>query len=116
DSLGCGFEALAFPECARLLGPLVPGTTVPLGARVPGTAFELDPASAAFDITCLVRWLDFNDTFVASQTCHPSDDVGPILAVADHLSRTRAASGEAPLRMRTVLDAMIRAHEVQGRL
>jgi 2-methylcitrate dehydratase len=116
DSLGCGFEALDFPACTRLLGPVVPGTSVPHGARVPGTRYQLDPVTATFNIGTLVRWLDFNDTYVAAQTCHPSDDVGPILAVADYLSRARASAGEAPLLMHVVLDAMVRAHEIQGRL
>lgn len=114
DSLGCAFEALAYPECTKLLGPAVAGTVVPNGARVPGTSFELDPATAAFDISCLLRWLDFNDTWVAAQTSHPSDDIGAILAVADHLSRVRAASGESPLVMKQVLELMVKAHEVQG--
>jgi 2-methylcitrate dehydratase len=116
DSLGCGLEALDFPACTRLLGPVVPGTSVPHGARVPGTRYELDPVTATFNIGTLVRWLDFNDTYVAAQTCHPSDDVGPILAVADYLSRARAGASETPLRMHVVLDAMLRAHEIQGRL
>lgn len=114
DSLGCAFEALDHPECAKLLGPAVPGTIVPHGARVPGTQFQLDPATAAFNIGCLVRWLDFNDTWVAAQTTHPSDDVGAILAVADHMSRVRVASGRRALVMETVLEAMIKAHELQG--
>lgn len=114
DSLGCAFEALDHPECAKLLGPGVPGTTVPYGARVPGTQFQLDPATAAFNIGCLVRWLDFNDTWVAAQTTHPSDDVGAVLAVADHISRVRVASGKPPLVMKTVLESMIKAHELQG--
>ena len=114
DSLGCAFEALDHPDCTKLLGPAVPGTIVPHGARVPGTQFQLDPMTAAFNIGCLVRWLDFNDTWVAAQTTHPSDDVGAILAVADHLSRARVASGKPPLMMETVLDCMIKAHELQG--
>jgi 2-methylcitrate dehydratase len=114
DSLGCAFEALDYPDCTRLLGPAVPGTVVPNGARVPGTRYQLDPATAAFNTGCLVRWLDFNDTWVAAQTSHPSDDVGAILAVTDHLSRARVAAGRAPLTLRVVLEAMIRAHEIQG--
>ena len=114
DSLGCAFEALDHPECAKLLGPAVPGTIVPRGARVPGTSFQLDPATAAFNIGCLVRWLDFNDTWVAAQTTHPSDDLGAILAVADHISRVAVASRKPPLVMNTVLDSMIKAHEIQG--
>jgi 2-methylcitrate dehydratase len=116
DSLACAFEALEHPECTKLLGPSVPGTVVPHGARVPGTQFQLDPATAAFNTGCLVRWLDFNDTWVAAQTTHPSDDVGCILAVADHLSRVRVASGEPALTMGAVLESMIKAHEVQGAL
>ena len=116
DSLGCAFEALEHPECTKLLGPAAPGAVVPHGARVPGTQFQLDPATAAFNTGCLVRWLDFNDTWVAAQTTHPSDDVGAILAVADHLSRVRAASGERALTMDAVLESMIKAHEVQGAL
>ncbi|MCW5603578.1 MAG: bifunctional 2-methylcitrate dehydratase/aconitate hydratase [Burkholderiales bacterium] len=114
DSLGCAFEALGHPECTKLLGAPVPGTVVPHGARVPGTQLQLDPATAAFNTGCLVRWLDFNDTWVAAQTTHPSDDVGAILAVADHLSRSRTASGETPLAMEAVLESMIKAHELQG--
>lgn len=114
DSLGCGFEALQYPACTRLLGPTVPGTVVPHGARVPGTQFQLDPATAAFNISCLLRWLDFNDTWVAAQTTHPSDDVGAILAVADYTSRVNVASGRPPLLVKQVLGLMIKAHEVQG--
>jgi len=114
DSLACAFEALEYPECTKLLGPPPGGAQVPDGARVPGTAYQLDPATAAFNIGVLVRWLDFNDTFTAAQTCHPSDDLGPILAVADSLSRRRKASGKPPIEMRAVLEAMIKAHEIQG--
>jgi 2-methylcitrate dehydratase len=114
DSLGCAFEALGYPECTKLLGPAVPGTLVPHGARVPGTSYQLDLATAAFNTGCLVRWLDFNDTWVAAQTTHPSDDVGAILAVTDHRSRVAAASGAPPVPMKTVLEAMIKGHEIQG--
>ena len=114
DSIGCGLEALEYPECTKLLGPAVPGTVVPHGARVPGTSYRLDPATAAFNIGCLVRWLDFNDTWVAAQTTHPSDDVGAVLAVADHLGRVRAASGKPAILMRSVLESIIKAHEIQG--
>jgi len=114
DTLGCGLEALQYPACTRLLGPVVPGTVVPHGARVPGTAFRLDPVKAAFDIGAMVRWLDFNDTWLAAEWGHPSDNLGGILAVADWLSRTRVAAGQAPLTMRDVLQAMIQAHEIQG--
>ncbi|MFY0991395.1 bifunctional 2-methylcitrate dehydratase/aconitate hydratase [Halomonas sp. C05BenzN] len=114
DTLGCGLLALRFPECTKHLGPLVEGTVVPHGARVPGTAFRLDPVKAAWDIGCIVRWLDYNDTWLAAEWGHPSDNLGAILAVADHLSQKRAAQGEAPLTMRDVLEAMIMAHEIQG--
>ncbi|MBN8518287.1 MAG: bifunctional 2-methylcitrate dehydratase/aconitate hydratase [Candidatus Accumulibacter sp.] len=114
DALGCGLEALAYPACSKLLGPVVPGTIVPAGARVPGTAFQLDPVQAAFNIGTLIRWLDFNDTWLAAEWGHPSDNLGGILATADWLSRTRVASGQAPLLMRQVLEAMIKAYEIQG--
>jgi 2-methylcitrate dehydratase len=114
DALGCAALALRFPECAKHLGPLVPGTLVPGGARVPGTQFELDPVKAAFDIGALVRWLDYNDTWLAAEWGHPSDNLGGILAVSDHLSRTRRARGLDPLTMRDVLSAMIKAYEIQG--
>jgi 2-methylcitrate dehydratase len=110
DTLGCGILALRFPECARLLGPVVPGTTVPNGARVPGTSYVLDPVKAAFDIGCMIRWLDFNDTWLAAEWGHPSDNMGGILAMADYLTRT----GKAAFIMRDVLTAMIKAHEIQG--
>ncbi|MGR4067538.1 2-methylcitrate dehydratase [Billgrantia sp. C5P2] len=114
DTLGCGLLALRFPECTKHLGPLVEGTMVPHGARVPGTAFRLDPVKAAWDIGCTIRWLDYNDTWLAAEWGHPSDNLGAILAVADHLSQQRVAQGEAPLTMRDVLEAMIKAHEIQG--
>ncbi len=114
DTLGCGLEALDYPACTRLLGPVVPGTQVPHGARVPGTSFQLDPVQAAFDLGAMVRWLDFNDTWLAAEWGHPSDNLGGILAVADWLSRTRIAAGQPPLTMRAVLEAMIKAHEIQG--
>lgn len=116
DSLGCALEALDHADCAKLLGPAVPGTIVPHGARVPGTQFVLDPATAAFNIGSMVRWLDFSDTWVAAQTTHPSDDVGAILAVADHVSRVNVAAGKPPLTVGDVLEAMIKAHELQGGL
>lgn len=114
DTLGCGFEALTYPACNKLLGPVVKGTYVPNGAKVPGTQFQLDPVQAAFNIGALVRWLDFNDTWLAAEWGHPSDNLGGILAVADWLSRTNLAEGKDPLTMREVLEAMILAHEVQG--
>jgi 2-methylcitrate dehydratase len=114
DTLGCGLEALDYPSCTKLLGPIVPGTSVPNGARVPGTNHVLDPVKAAFDIGTIVRWLDFNDTWLAAEWGHPSDNLGAILATADWLSREATAKGREPLRMRVVLDAMIRAHEIQG--
>ena len=114
DTLGCGLEALDYPACTKLLGPIVPGTVVPNGARVPGTRFVLDPVQAAFNIGALIRWLDFNDTFLAAEWGHPSDNLGAILAVADWLSRTAIAEGRAPLLIRDVLTAMIKAHEIQG--
>ncbi|MDA0570513.1 bifunctional 2-methylcitrate dehydratase/aconitate hydratase [Burkholderia gladioli] len=114
DTLGCGLEALSYPACTKLLGPLVPGTVVPNGARVPGTSFQLDPVKAAFDIGAAIRWLDFNDTWLAAEWGHPSDNLGGILATADWLSRTAVAAGKPPLTMRAVLVAMVKAHEIQG--
>src|SRR4051812_5531437 len=114
DTLGCGFEALSYPACTKLMGPIVPGTVVPNGAKVPGTSFQLDPVMAAFNIGCMIRWLDFNDTWLAAEWGHPSDNLGGILAMADYLSRTRVAAGKAPLTMRDVLTGMIKAHEIQG--
>ena len=114
DTLGCGLEALSYPACTKLMGPIVPGTVVPHGAKVPGTQFQLDPVHAAFNIGCMIRWLDFNDTWLAAEWGHPSDNLGGILAVADWLSRTRVATGKPPLTMRTVLEGMIKAHEIQG--
>jgi 2-methylcitrate dehydratase len=114
DTLGCGLEALEYPACAKLLGPIVPGTVVPHGARVPGTQFQLDPVQAAFNIGAMIRWLDFNDTFLAAEWGHPSDNLGGILATADWLSRQAVAAGRKPLLMKDVLGAMIRAHEIQG--
>lgn len=114
DTLGCGFEALSYPACTKLLGPVVPGTIVPNGAKVPGTSFQLDPVMAAFNIGAMIRWLDFNDTWLAAEWGHPSDNLGGILATADWLSRTALANGKKPLTMKEVLDAMIRSHEVQG--
>ncbi len=114
DTLGCGLEALEYPACTRLLGPIVPGTIVPNGACVPGTNYQLDPVQAAFNIGAIIRWLDFNDTWLAAEWGHPSDNLGGILAVADWLSRTALAAGNSPLAMLDVLTAMIKAHEIQG--
>src|SRR6476660_2877457 len=114
DTLGCGFEALSYPACTKLLGPIVPGTVVPNGAKVPGTQFQLDPVQAAFNIGAMIRWLDFNDTWLAAEWGHPSDNMGGILMTADWLSRNAVANGKAPLTMRDVLTAMIKAHEIQG--
>jgi 2-methylcitrate dehydratase len=114
DSLGCAFLALKYPACVKLLGPTVPGITVPNGCRVPGTEYQLDPVTGAYNIGMLVRWLDFNDTWLAAEWGHPSDNLGAILAVADYLSRSAKASGKAPLTMSRVLRAMIQAHEIQG--
>lgn len=93
DTLACGIMALAYPACTKLLGPVVPGASLPHGARVPGTAYELDPVQGAFNIGAIVRWLDFNDTWLAAEWGHPSDNLGAILATADWLSRNEAASG-----------------------
>jgi 2-methylcitrate dehydratase len=114
DTLGCGFEALSYPACTKLLGPIVPGTTVPNGAKVPGTPYQLDPVQAAFNIGAMIRWLDFNDTWLAAEWGHPSDNLGGILAVADWLSRNAIAAGKTPLTVHDVLTAMIKAHEIQG--
>jgi 2-methylcitrate dehydratase len=114
DSLACSLLALKFPDCTRLLGPLVPGAEMTGGARVPGTSYELDPVQAAFNLGTLIRYLDFNDTWLAAEWGHPSDNLGSILPVADYLSRKAIAEGGAPLSMKQVLNAMILAHEIQG--
>lgn len=114
DTLGCGLEALTYPACTKLLGPIVKGTVVPNGAKVPGTQFQLDPIQAAFNIGTIIRWLDFNDTWLAAEWGHPSDNLGGILATADWLSRTNLTESKAPLKMKQVLEAMIMAHEIQG--
>jgi 2-methylcitrate dehydratase len=114
DTLACGFQALAYPACTKLLGPVVPGAVMPGGARVPGTSYELDPVQAALNIGAMIRWLDFNDTWLAAEWGHPSDNLGGILAVADYLSRKARMEGSEPLRVRDVLTAMIKAHEIQG--
>ena len=114
DTLACGFQALAFPACTRMLGPVVPGATMAGGARVPGTSYELDPVQAAFNIGAMIRWLDFNDTWLAAEWGHPSDNLGGILAVADWQARKATAEGRAPPTVRDLLTAMIKAHEIQG--
>ncbi|HEV3285994.1 MAG TPA: bifunctional 2-methylcitrate dehydratase/aconitate hydratase, partial [Steroidobacteraceae bacterium] len=114
DTLACGFQALKYPACRKLLGPVVPGAVMTGGARVPGTSFELDPVQAAFNIGAMIRWLDFNDTWLAAEWGHPSDNLGGILAVADYRARRAVMSGTAPLPVREVLTAMIKAHEIQG--
>jgi 2-methylcitrate dehydratase len=114
DTLGCGFEALGYPACTKLMGPIVPGTIVPNGAKVPGTTYQLDPVQAAFNIGTMIRWLDFNDTWLAAEWGHPSDNLGGILATADWLSRNAVAAGKTPLAVRDVLTAMVKAHEIQG--
>src|SRR6185369_3264522 len=114
DTLACGFQALKYPACTRLLGPVVPGATMPGGSRVPGTSYELDPVMGAFSIGAMVRWLDFNDTWLAAEWGHPSDNLGAILAVADYISRRNVREGGKPLTVRDVLTAAIKAHEIQG--
>ena len=114
DTIGCGLLALKFPACAKMLGPIVRDTKVPYGVRVPGTDYELDPVKGAFDIGCIIRWLDYNDTWLAAEWGHPSDNLGAILSVCDFISRQQIANGNEPLKMRTVLESMIMAHEIQG--
>src|ERR687885_1448444 len=104
DALGCGLLALGYPACSKLIGPVVPEATLPGGARVPGTRYELDPVQAAFCIGALVRWLDFNDTWLAAEWGHPSDNLGAILAVADYLGRRAEREGKPALTMRSVLE------------
>ena len=114
DSIGCAILALQFPECTKLLGPVVKNTRVPNGSRVPGTSFELDPITAAFNIGLLIRWLDYNDTWLAAEWGHPSDNLGAILAVTDYISRKKISEGVNPLKVHDILTAMIKAHEIQG--
>src|SRR5882672_8840434 len=114
DTLGCGLEALEYPACTKLLGPVVPGAVLPNGAKVPGTPYQLDPVTAAFNIGAMIRWLDYNDTWLAAEWGHPSDNLGGILAAADWHSRTRITQGKKPLVMHDVLTGMIKAHEIQG--
>jgi len=114
DTLGCGLLALTFPDCVKLLGPYVEGTEVPGGVRVPGTKHVLDPVKGAWDIGAIIRWLDFNDTWLAAEWGHPSDNLGGILATADYLSQKNISEGQDPLSMKEVLTYMIKAHEIQG--
>jgi 2-methylcitrate dehydratase len=114
DTLACGFQALQYPACTKLLGPVVPGATMPGGSRIPGTSYELDPVQAAFNIGAMIRWLDFNDTWLAAEWGHPSDNLGGILAVADYLSRRNALQGKPSMVVQDLLTSMIKAHEVQG--
>src|SRR5690625_657197 len=114
DTIGCGILALSYPECTKLLGPVVPGTVVPNGTRVPGTSHVLDPVRGAFNIGTMIRWLDYNDTWLAAEWGHPSDNLGGILAVADYISQSRVARGQSPLLVHDVLEMMIKAHEIQG--
>lgn len=114
DSIGCAILALRYPACTKLLGPVVPGTVVPNGTRIPGTSYVLDPVRGAFNIGTMIRWLDYNDTWLAAEWGHPSDNLGGILAVADYLSQQRVAKGESPFIIQDVLELMIKAHEIQG--
>lgn len=114
DALGCGFEALGYPECTKLLGPVVPGLVACIGAKVPGTRFELDPVTAAFNIGCMVRWVDFSDTWLGAEGGHPSDNLGAVLAAADYESRRRVMQRRSPLVMRDVLENLTKAYEIQG--
>ncbi|WP_028390811.1 2-methylcitrate dehydratase [Bacillus cihuensis] len=114
DTIGCGILALRYPECTKLLGPVVPGTIVPNGTRIPGTSYVLDPVKGAFNIGCMIRWLDYNDTWLAAEWGHPSDNLGGILAITDYLSRVNIAEGREALTVKDVLEMMIKAHEIQG--
>jgi 2-methylcitrate dehydratase len=114
DTLACGFQALKYPACTRLLGPVVPGATMPAVRACRAPSYELDPVMGAFSIGAMVRWLDFNDTWLAAEWGHPSDNLGAILSVADYLSRRAILLAEKPLNMRDVLTASIKAHEIQG--
>ena len=114
DTLGCGFEALQYPACTKLLGPIIKGTLVPDGVKIPGTNYQLDPILAAFNIGAMIRWLDFNDTWLAAEWGHPSDNLGGILSAADYVSRKNIKEGKSSLKILDVLNAMIKAHEIQG--
>ena len=114
DTIGCGLLALQFPACTKMLGPIVKDTYVPDGVRVPGTDYKLDPVKGAFDIGCMVRWLDYNDTWLAAEWGHPSDNLGGILAAADFISQQKILQGKDPLTIKDVLISMVKAHEIQG--
>lgn len=114
DAIGCAVLALTYPACKKLLGPIIPNTIVPFGASVPGTNYILDPILAAFNIGCMIRWLDYNDTWLAAEWGHPSDNLGAILSVADYISRKNINENKEPLYIRDVLNAMIKAYEIQG--
>ena len=114
DTIGCGLYALQYPACTKMMGPIVPGATLDNGARVPGTNYELDPVRSAWNIGAMIRWLDYNDTWLAAEWGHPSDNLGAILATTDYLSRNNIAQGKSGLSMQDVLEAMIKAHEIQG--
>src|SRR5258708_10806583 len=114
DSLGCALRALQYPACTKLLGPIVPGVICPGGSRVPGTCYELDPVRAAFNIGTMIRWLDFNDTFLAAEWGHPSDNLGAILAVADYLSRKAITNHGDPITLRQAFAAAVQADSLQG--
>src|SRR5204862_1805770 len=114
DTIGCGLLALNYPACVKLLGPIVPGTTVPHGSRVLGTDFEMDPVTAALNIGTLIRWLDFNDTWLAAEWGHPSDNLGALLGLGDYLARKAQREGRRPMSVRDLLGHAIKAHEIQG--
>src|SRR5262249_4665508 len=114
DALGCGLLALGYPACSKLIGPVVPEAVLPGGARVPGTSLELDPVQAAFCVGAIVRWLDYNDTWLAAEWGHPSDNLGGILAIADYLGRRDAREGRPGPAVRAILEALIKAYEIQG--
>jgi len=114
DAIGCGLLALQFPECTKLLGPVVPGTIVPNGVRVPGTSYVLDPVQGAFNIGAMNRWLDFNDTWLAAEWGHPSDNLASVLAIADYISRKNISEGKHPLKMKDVLANLVKTYEIQG--
>lgn len=114
DSLGCAILALKYPACTKLLGPVVPGAELEDGVPVPGTNYRLEPVQAAFNIGAMIRWLDYNDTWLAAEWGHPSDNLGGILAAADYMSRKNRQTGASPLTVQDILTASIKAHEIQG--